>query len=71
MRIQACFNVPQTFASRNLGVRQTKKLIERGKGFGPMLPSISMNAEIKVMPGESIIGDQAPGTWAYCCLPAT
>jgi hypothetical protein len=54
MRIQACFNVPQTFASRNLGVSQTKELIERGKGFGPMLPSISTNAKIKVMPGEKL-----------------
>jgi hypothetical protein len=54
MRIQACFNVPQTFAPRKLGVCQTKELIERGKGFGPMLPSIATNAEIKVMPGEKL-----------------
>jgi hypothetical protein len=54
MRIQACFNVPQTFSSRNLSVCQTKELIERGKGFGPMLPTIPTNAEIKVMPGEKL-----------------
>src|SRR5208283_1901308 len=54
MRIQACFNVPQTFASRNLSVCQTKELIERGKGFGAMLPTISTNAEIKVMAGEKL-----------------
>jgi len=54
MRIQACFNVPQAFASGDLGVCQTKKLIERGKGFGPMLPSISTNTEVKVMPGKKL-----------------
>ena len=54
MRIQACFNVPQTFAPRNLGVCQTKEMIERGKGFGLMFASISTNAEIKVMPGEKL-----------------
>jgi hypothetical protein len=54
MRIQARFNVPQTFATRNLGVCQTKELIEGGKGFGPMFASISTNAKIKVMPGEKL-----------------
>jgi hypothetical protein len=54
MRIQACFNIPQTFASRNLGICQTKELIERSKGFDPMLPSISANAKIIVMPGEKL-----------------
>ena len=54
MRIQACFNVPQTFAHRKLGVCQTKELIERGKGFGPMFASIPTHAEIKVIPREKL-----------------
>jgi hypothetical protein len=54
MRIQACFNVPQTLPSRNLGVCQAKELIESGKGFSPMFPSISAYAEIKIVPGEKL-----------------
>ena len=54
MRIQARFNIPQTFASRNLGICQTEELVESTKGFAPMLLSISTNTEIKVMPWEKL-----------------
>jgi hypothetical protein len=47
MRIQARFNIPQTFASRYLGISQTKELTGSCKGFDPVLFSIAANTEIK------------------------
>lgn len=54
MGIQAGFDVPQTCAPRQLGVRQTKELIECGEGFYPVLPSISANADIEFVPREKL-----------------
>jgi hypothetical protein len=54
MGIQAGLNVPQAFPSRQLGVSQTKELIEGGEGFNPMLPSMLAITDIEIVPGEKL-----------------
>jgi hypothetical protein len=54
MGIQACFNVPEALPSRQLGICQTKELIEGGKSFDPVLSSVPANTKLEIVPGEKL-----------------
>ena len=52
MRIQASFNIPQTLATGQLGICQAEELIIRGELLGPMLSTVSVDAEIEFVPWQ-------------------
>lgn len=54
MGIQACFNVPQAFATRKLGICQAKGMVEGAEAPNPVFSGMPASAQIKVMPGKKL-----------------
>jgi hypothetical protein len=54
MGIQARFNISEALATRNLSIGQTKELVERSKGFDPMLSPMSADTEAEIMPRKKL-----------------
>jgi hypothetical protein len=52
--IQAGLNVLQAFPSRQLGIRQTREMVEGGEALTPILPSIAANTDLEIMPGKKL-----------------
>jgi len=54
MRVQAGFDIPQTFTTRQLGICQAEQLVESGKALGSVLSAIPANADVELMPREKL-----------------
>jgi hypothetical protein len=49
MRVQACFNISQTFPVRKLGIGKTEELIITGKPSDPAIALILFNEFVKLI----------------------
>ena len=54
MRVQACFNIPQTFPVRKLGIGKAEELIITGKPSDPMITLVFFNEFIELIPWKMI-----------------
>jgi hypothetical protein len=50
MRVQACFNIPQTFPVRKLGIGKAEELIITRKPSDPMITLVFFNEFIELIP---------------------
>jgi hypothetical protein len=49
MRVQACFNIPQTFPVRKLGIGKAEELIITGKPSDPAIAFVFFNEFVKLI----------------------
>jgi hypothetical protein len=49
MRVQTCFNIPQTFPVRKLGIGKAEKLIITGKPSDPVIALVFFNEFVKLI----------------------
>jgi hypothetical protein len=54
MRVQACFNIPQTFPVRKLGIGKAEKLIITGKPSDPVIALVFFNEFVKFIPWQML-----------------
>jgi hypothetical protein len=54
MRVQACFNIPQTFPVRKLGIGKAEELIITGKPSDPMITLVFFNEFIELIPWKML-----------------
>jgi hypothetical protein len=50
MRVQACFNIPQTFPVRKLGIGKAEELIITGKTSDPVVALVFFNEFVELIP---------------------
>jgi hypothetical protein len=54
MRVQACFNIPQAFPVRKLGIDKAEELIITGKPSDPVIALVLFNAFVKLIPWQML-----------------
>jgi len=54
MRVQACFNIPQTFPVRKLGIGKAEELIITGKVSDPVVAIVFFNEFVELIPWQML-----------------
>jgi hypothetical protein len=54
MRVQACFNIPQTFPERKLGIGKAEELIITGKTSDPVVALVFFNEFVELIPWQML-----------------